>query len=75
MIWHHILILLSLYKLPDVVLGNMIRVKRAARHFIQQFAFRNFNLMRMQIILGFKIAEDDRFLFTMRFSGRTELVQ
>jgi hypothetical protein len=53
----------------------MIRVKRAARHFIQQFAFRNFNLMRMQIILGFKIAEDDRFLFTMRFSGRTELVQ
>jgi hypothetical protein len=70
-----LLIWRSLDKFPDVVLGDVVGVEGAAGDLVQQFAFGYFDLVRMQIVLGFEVAEDNGFLLAMCLSGGAEFVQ
>ena len=59
---------LDLDKFPNVVLRNVVRCVWTTRYFIVYFAFRMFDLVSVEVVLCFEVAEDDWFVKKMWLS-------
>lgn len=70
-----LLLFLHFDELPNVVLGDVVGGVGAAGYFVVDFAVRVFDLVSMEVVLGFEVAEDDRLVQEMRFTIAINFMQ
>lgn len=68
-------IVLSFDQLPDVILSYVVGVEGAAADLVEMLAIWHFDLMGMQVVFCFNVAEDKWLGYCMRLAEWVELVQ
>ena len=63
------------YKLPNIVLCDMVGIVGAAADFVEQSVVRNTHLVSMQVVFGFEITQKDRLVHVVQLSLGIYLMQ